>query len=110
MEQHKGLCKAIQDADITATVHSIALVIGVAGSIYKDISSHLPTLGVNGQYLKATIKTIHLKRTNLLHWIKTTKQKKEPSKDRKAPWKRKTQITKVGRERCPPNFPLFGSW
>jgi hypothetical protein len=89
VEQHKGLCKDIQDADITATVHYIPLVIGVAGSIYTDLSSHLLTLGVNGRDLKATIKAIHLKTTNLLHWIYTTKQKKERSKDRKAPWKRK---------------------
>ena len=36
-----------------ATVHYIPLVIGVAGSIYKELSSHLVALGVNGQDVKA---------------------------------------------------------
>ena len=89
VEQHKGFCSAIQQADRNATVHYIPLVIGVAGSIYKELSSHLVALGVNGQDVKATIRAIHLKTTNLLHWIYTTKQKKEHSKEKKAPWKRK---------------------
>jgi hypothetical protein len=83
--------RSMQDADITATVHYIPLVIRVAGSIYEDLRSHLLTLGVNEQDLKATIKTIHLKTTNLLHCIYTTKQKRKRSKDRKAPWKRKSK-------------------
>ena len=75
VEQHKGLCSAIQQVDRNATVHYMPLVIGVAGSIYKELSSHLVALGVNGQDVKATIRAIHLKTTNLLHWIYTTKQK-----------------------------------
>ena len=91
VEQHNGLCSAIQQADHNATVHRhyIPLVIGVAGSIYKELSSHMVALGLNGQDLKATIRAIHLKTTKLLHWTYTTKQKKEHSKEKRAPWKRK---------------------
>ena len=87
VEQHKGLFSAIQQADRNATVHYIPLVIGVAGSIFKELSSHMVALGVNGQDVKATIRAIHLKTTKST--IYTTKQKKEHSKEKKAPWKRK---------------------
>ena len=70
-------------ADRNATVQCIPLVRGVAGSIYKERSSHLVALGLNGQDLKATIRANHLKTTNLLHWIYTTKQKKNAAKRRK---------------------------
>jgi ribonuclease HI len=89
LEQHKELYNAIRDADTSATVHHIPLVIGVAGSIYKELTHNLEALGVNGRDLKATTKAIHVKTTNLLHWIYTTKLKRERNKDNKAPWKRK---------------------
>lgn len=70
-------------------VHYLPLLIGVAGSIFKELRNNLLALGINGQDLKATTKAIHIKTTNLLHWIYTTKQKKERNKYKKAPWKRK---------------------
>ena len=42
VEQHKGLCSAIQQADRNATVHYIPLVIGVAGSIYNNVLKPVP--------------------------------------------------------------------
>ena len=88
-EQHRGLYDALREADRMATVHYTPLVIGVAGSIFQDLNTKLLALGVNGQDLKATMKAVHLKTTKLLHWIYTTKQKKERNKDKRAPWKRK---------------------
>jgi ribonuclease HI len=89
MEQHKVLYNALRDADPNATVHYVPLVIGVAGSIFREMTHNLSALGVNGRDLKATTKAIHVKTTNLLHWIYTTKLKRERNKDNKAPWKRK---------------------
>ena len=67
----------------------MSLLTVVIGSIYNVTASQLVKLGVNGQDLKATLKAIHLKSTEMLHWIYTSKLKKERSKDKKAPWKHK---------------------
>jgi hypothetical protein len=83
VEQHRGLYNALRETDTTATRHYIPLIIGVAGSIFHDLNTNLLALGVNGQDLKATTKAIHLDTTRLLHWIYTTKQKKERNKEKK---------------------------
>ena len=46
------------------------------------------------------MKAIHLKTTKLLHWIYTTKQKKEHNKDKRAPCANANN--KGGWARCPP--------
>lgn len=88
-EQHRELYNALGAARTGARVHYMSLLIGAGGSIYNGTASQLVKLGVNGQDLKATLKAIHLKSTEMLHWIYTSKLKKERNKDKKAPWKRK---------------------
>jgi len=88
-EQHRELYNALGAARTGAKLHYMSLLIGVGGSIYNGTASQLVKLGVNGQDLKATLKAIHLKSTEMLHWIYTSKLKKERSKDKKAPWKHK---------------------
>ena len=88
-EQHRELFKTLCAARTGARIHYMPLIIGVGGSIYTGTVHQLTKLGVNGRDLKNTVRTVHMKTTEMLHWIYTTKLKKERKRDPRAPWKRK---------------------
>ena len=108
VEQHKGLCTAIQQADRNATVHYIPLVIGVAGSIYKELSSHLVALGVNGQDVKATIRASTSKQQTCSTGY-TQPNKRKNTVKRKKPHGSANANNPGGWARCPPNS-LYVPW
>ena len=88
-EQHRGLYETLCAARTGARIHYMPLIMGVGGSIYNGTVHQLTKLGVNGRDLKNTVRTVHMKTTEMLHWIYTTKLKKERKRDPRAPWKRK---------------------
>jgi hypothetical protein len=88
-EQHRELYKTLGAARTAARIHYMPLIIGVGGSIFTGTVNQLIKLGVNGRDLKTTVRTVHLKTTEMLHWIYTSKLKKERKRDQRAPWKRK---------------------
>ena len=88
-EQHRELYSTLCAARTGARVHYMPLLFGVGGSIYTGTVRQLVKLGVNGQDLKNTVRMVHLKSTEMLHWIYTYKLRKERNRDKRAPWKRK---------------------
>ena len=46
-----------------------ALIIGVGGSIYTGTVHQLTKLGVNGRDLKNTVRTVHMKTTEIVRFL-----------------------------------------
>jgi hypothetical protein len=85
--QHQRLAEALGKADRKARIHYMPLIFGVGGSIFNSTTRHLTQLGVNGKTLRSLIGKIHLTAIEMLHWIYTTKLKKQRNKG--GTWKRK---------------------
>ena len=82
--QHRELHAALKTAceGTGGKVHYMTLLVGVSGSIFKSTVTQLKELGINGTALQKVIKSIHQTAVNTLHWIYTTKMKKEKSRSR----------------------------
>jgi ribonuclease HI len=76
--QHATLVDAIKQADPTAQVEYLAILLGVSGSIYTDWTLQpLQTLGVSGRHLRKLKYKLHCIAVQQLRWIYCHKQNQE---------------------------------
>jgi hypothetical protein len=76
--QHAALVEAIKQADSTAQVEYLAILLGVSGSIYTDWTLQpLQTLGVSGRHLRNLKYKLHCIAVQQLRWIYCNKQNQE---------------------------------
>ena len=93
-QQHADLAQAIRQAAPEAQVTYLALLLGVAGTIYTTHTIEpLKKVGIHGLQLNNLVNRLNEHAVNSLHWIYTTKRKQErtqlPKEDKRARKRRK---------------------
>ena len=71
--QTEHIAKALQEADPTAKIHELPLLVGVAGSVFKTTETNLETLGVKGPALPRVLNAVHTTAIQTLYQIYKTK-------------------------------------
>ena len=71
--QTEHIAKALQEADPTAKIHELPLLVGVAGSVFKITETNLETLGVKGPALPRVLNAVHTTAIQTLYQIYKTK-------------------------------------